>query len=223
MDDIQLLSHAAITSDQWISKEDSGVAEILKLMNDKRVSESFIAAVLDSYINTLKFLEQNRSLIESQFLLELRDRKRIPLRVFLRKTKVYGEAIYQQKNTSLDSFLLEEKVQLSRKEIPFFFRFNNAPDTIYFFRNEHEYTEIAEYEIFKHLKLIKRRNFDQTRAEPATGFEKIIKFGTLQLARTLLTSSTGELVQLYGNTLMRKYNNEFFIEHENSFRFACKL
>ena len=107
-----------------------GLSKFVRLLNNKFDFDCVLALCL-GYLESLQILiENDRVLSESIFAIDGLDH--IPVRLFLRPTREYF-GLLRNKETPPDPPLFSSEVeQLERGDIPYFFRFLNSHDILYY-------------------------------------------------------------------------------------------
>lgn len=223
-DDLATLGHSGLVPDQWVPKKVSGIFSLLDLFENSQVEDSCFAAIIYGYLNGLQVLECNRINIE-KLLFETIGTSQIPIRVVLRKTKSYVD--YLNGIAPPLAFLVppfdEELEQLSRKDIPYFFRFPAEPDVIYFFKSPDEFTFCRFRSDFYTIPLLKRRIINIS-CTPRQNFTLLLKTGSLQLLKSfILAKNTSDGQSVFNHTRVDWKTNKIYLNFNNTIKISTSI
>lgn len=121
-----------------VPEDKCGLFKILESL--RSLSEDSRIMFVETFLKFINILNENVEVIMGK-VLELNSSDSNLVRVILRDTKTYRGII--EGRILCEDLIEEEKVQLSRGEIPFFVR-NMGSDTIYYFRNKEKELEMVK-------------------------------------------------------------------------------
>ncbi|WP_237639060.1 hypothetical protein [Silvanigrella paludirubra] len=193
---IGLLSQTHLLPFYDLSENICGLKKIKDAFNLKPKNK-FLGALVFGYLTFMdKYKEVFLNILNNNFF------HQIPIRVIIRSTNFYNEII-QKKSFNFDNIYPEEKEQILRKDIPYFFRYINSRDIFY-------YSESKKNIKFSHIR---NNSINQIREQFVTSNTDIKKISN----NLLLLKKTGAA------QLIKFFNQEkdFFIYKNTRFYLNC--
>lgn len=224
-DDLVTLGNSGIVEDLTVPAHVSGLNSTLKLMSSADTNDECAAAMCAGYLLSMDTLESNHESIR-QIVNEYKDIAQQPIRVVLRKTKSYINYL-NNCNKPLEFQippLPSEIEQLQRGDVPYFFRFPQHPNEIYYFESPQRYVLADLGPDFCRLSLSRRRKFGSGDLERADGFTSLKKVGTLQLARAIARSlGRPYMKSTFLNCTVTMTNERILIQYGTDVRLTSKI
>lgn len=119
-------------------REACGLTSVLQSIGDS--SPHLLFPLLESYENSIRFFLREMVPDAIDFFRE-GTLMRAPIRIVLRPTQEYANWLKGEREHLTFPLYPEEEIQLSRGDIPYFFRFTESPKLYYFETSNFEYTE----------------------------------------------------------------------------------
>ncbi len=218
-EDFYLMSETALVTPQGNDKRKAGLFNLLELFQDSEPAE-FIFDLLDSFVVTMKHLDSNEDKILKVFF-DLKQLSYTPIRVIPRSTQDYRDCLDNNMPLSEPDIFHSEKVQIERKDIPYFFRYiANSQIFYYDTKISHAMSDITHsinlFKISSHRYLINSK-----KSEPKNK-ALLIKSGILQLARFFLDEK-GDLIETKNEIMISKTNELLQINFKSEFKIQCNL
>lgn len=162
---------------------------LIHLSDSLELEPSLVSSVIDGFrtllVASLGQVSKMAAIIEAEI-----GQQKVPIRVLLRDTHLYRE---WNNEPPIANFLLEERIQLERGDVPYFFKFLGQDNLFYYISRELECAEVKLPEPFstgvRSIGVLPNELLNQERVE-----KFLLPSGTLFLLRKLLPASwTGDL------------------------------
>lgn len=192
--------------------ESAGLTK-LNIENAAENSTNFLACIIHGYFETLSFLEMNRKTVAKYFT-KNKECYDWPVRVILRNTKKYL-------NAENSSFIDAELEQLSRGDIPYFFRTGKSLN-YYYLSGKSDLQEKIKV-LDNTLKMsIHTRLLCNDKFVDRIHFENLISNGTLQMLRFFSRGLKNQIGKFKETRIEVSDDRIYFTPGEHHRGFLCK-
>ncbi|MCB9025356.1 MAG: hypothetical protein H6625_03490 [Bdellovibrionaceae bacterium] len=182
---ISLPSHTWLIEDRVIPLAHSGLNRFLTSIFNSISPIHFVYG----YIQNIKMLNEIGVKL-SQILLQENGKRPFISRLIFRKTMSYQkylQGVSEPKDFRIPLFE-DEKLQLDRGDVPYFFRYLNGDPTIYIYNENMQAEGTSLHKNHEFKKLILHPNFIMNKSVNVFGqhFKSLLGLGSLQLAKNSL-------------------------------------
>lgn len=165
-----------------------GLKTLYLLFKEHALIPAAVPSVCKGYIDAIIFLKERGAKLEEVLFLSARG-KDIPIRLFIQSTANYNSVLQNPASTIAQELIDEERVQLQRGDIPYFFRHFDSPD-IHYFDTRTSYTRVDMGQEM-HSSILNYSRIPTREGLPARNVDSLLKAGTLQLLKFFLHSWVG--------------------------------
>jgi len=178
-DNFALPSQTHLMPTKDFKEKNCGLIDIVKILDRCKIS-SMGASICLGYIDSVRFLEEIEEEISCQMSVDCY--KKAPIRVITKQTSDYKKYISGCQSLN-DVMCKSEVVQLSRGDIPYYFRLLDSQNLYYYTNKLYDFIPIKETELSYLTTSIEKPKIYHKKLTRNPHHLTLLKAGTLQLSK----------------------------------------
>lgn len=211
-ENVEFPAQTLLIPSKLVAKDNCGFSFIISKIQEKLCAENLLY-IVDGYYRGLNFLFDNFEEIYEHLRRLIAQHNPI-IRRILRSTKQYAR--FRDTFVEDNRFDEAEIKQISRGDIPYFFKFSTASDVYFFTNSKLEQITSIQRNSFD-LETIESLNLADFANTSATRYKSLRKNGLLQILRLVPADCKTQLIKL-NNFILSLSEREIFIEINQSER-----